>query len=222
MHKKDLSLAKCQVKFMEDKPRQFTGYASVFGNVDDYGDTVVPGAYKDTLKDRELPVMMFFGHSPGRVLGKWIDLEEDEIGLKATGELTPGNTDSENTLALLKHGALSGLSIGYNVPPGGSAKTDDGRRILSKIDLVEISVVSLPADSSARVDLTSIKSMLDEAQSLSELEDHLRDVGNFSRSSAKAFLACVRKLALRDAGVSEEAKAIEWPEALPIFNISRS
>jgi hypothetical protein len=220
MLKKDLALTKCQVKFSQDKPRQFSGYASVFGNVDAYGDTILPGAYKDTLKERDFPVMMFFGHSPGRVLGKWVDLEEDDVGLKATGELTPGNADSENTLALLKHGALSGLSIGYNVPAGGSSTTDDGRRLLSKIDLVEISVVSLPADTSARVDLTSIKSLLEEAQSLSELEDHLRDVGNFSRSSAKAFLARVRQLALRDAGVSEEAKAdLSWLKPLPNFSL---
>lgn len=222
MFKKALSLASCQVKFTTEKPRSFSGYASVFGGVDDYGDTIVRGAFKDSLAERNSPVMMFFGHSPGRVLGKWTALQEDDVGLYVEGELTPGNTDSDNTLALLKHGALSGLSIGYNVPPGGSSMTDDGRRVLKQIDLVEVSIVSMPADSSARVDLTSVKAMLDEAKSISELEDYLRDAGNFSRSSAKAFLARVRQLALRDAGVSEEAKAIAWPEALPAFNISRS
>ena len=218
MFKKALSLTDCQVKFSADKPRTFSGYASVFGGVDSYGDTIVRGAFKETLTDRSTPVMMFFGHSPGRVLGKWTSLQEDESGLYVEGELTPGNTDSDNTLALLKHGALSGLSIGFNIPAGGSSMTDDGRRVLKQIDLVEVSIVSMPADSSARVDLTSIKSILDEAKSMSELEDYLRDAGNFSRSSAKAFLARVRQFALRDAGVSEEAKAVVWPEALPVFN----
>lgn len=219
MFKKALALTSCQVKFTTEKPRSFSGYASVFGGVDDYGDTIVRGAFKDSLAERNFPVMMFFGHSPGRVLGKWTALQEDDVGLYVEGELTPGNTDSDNTLALLKHGAISGLSIGYNVPPGGSSMTDDGRRVLKQIDLVEVSIVSMPSDSSARVDLASVKSMLDEAKSISELEDYLRDAGNFSRSSAKAFLARVRQLALRDAGVSEEAKAVVWPEALPIFHI---
>lgn len=200
MLRKDLALADCEIKFAGDKSRQFAGYASVFGGVDSYGDTIVRGAYADTLKARKSPVMMFYGHNPGRVIGKWTALREDERGLYVEGELTPGHTDAENTWASIKHGALSGLSIGFWVPEGGETLSADGRqRTLSKIDLVEISVVSMPADDAARVDLSSVKSMLDRCDSLSELEDFLRDAGGFTRSSAKAFLARHRHIALREA-----------------------
>lgn len=209
MQRKDITLANCEIKFSNDKARQFEGYASVFGGVDSYGDTILRGAYAETIKNRNAPVLMLYGHNPGRVIGKWTTLSEDDRGLHVRGELTPGHSDADDVYASLKHGTITGLSIGYRVPEGGQSLSDDGtRRTLSRIDLVEVSVVSMPADDAARIDLSSVKTMLDECASITELEDFLRDAAGFSRSSAKAFLARVKDVALREADAADGTEGL--------------
>lgn len=205
--KKDLSLALCELKFAKDKPTQFSGYASVFGGVDAYGDTIVRGAYADTIKVRKNPVLMLFGHMTSRVIGKWTDLREDDKGLLVEGELTPGHKDADDVAASLKHGALSGLSIGYRVPAGGSAEGEDGTRKLLKLDLVEISIVALPADDGARVDLGSVKSQIDGITTIRDLEEFLRDEGNFSNAVARA--VAQRCKAIFPAGSGDDAAEVK-------------
>lgn len=185
---KDIGLNTAEIKFHDTSAGMFEGYASMFGGLDSYKDTVVPGAYKGTLENRSSPILMLYGHNPGRVLGKWLDVREDEKGLKVTGEFTPGHTEAQNVHASLKHGALSGLSIGYKVPPGG-AEEKDGVRLLKQIDLFEISVVSMPADDAARVSLDSVKSHIEEIETIRDLEVFLRDAGSLSRSAATALVS---------------------------------
>lgn len=205
MLKKDLPLSLCEIKFAQDKPTSFSGYASVFGGVDAYGDTIVRGAYADTLKARKNPILLLYGHNPSRVIGKWTDAREDEKGLFVEGELTPGHSDAGDVAASLKHGALSGLSIGYRVPPGGASEGDDGTRKLLKIELIEISVVALPADDAARVDLTSVKSQIDGITTIRELEEFLRDEGNFSNAVARAVAQRAKAIFPAESGASAAA-----------------
>ena len=80
MHHKLNKTETAEFKFYEGKNGLFSGYASVFGGVDSYGDTVYPGAYKETLENRQRPIQLRFNHEPG-VIGKWIRIEEDEKGL---------------------------------------------------------------------------------------------------------------------------------------------
>ena len=53
MFTKDIGLEDVQIKFSGDKPVKFEGYASVFNGLDSYGDTILPGAYKETIKNRK-------------------------------------------------------------------------------------------------------------------------------------------------------------------------
>lgn len=202
---RDISLESAELKFDATKNGLFEGYASSFGNVDEYNDTIVAGAYKDTLA-RKKP-MMFYGHNPGRVIGKWLHLSEDAKGLHVVGELTPGNSDAQDVYASMKHGALSGMSIGFRVPKGGSEEKD-GRRFLKKIDLIEISVVSLPADHSAQIN--SVKSSIDGITKLSDCEDLLREAASFSKSDAVAFIARIKAVAQ---GEPEELAALKRKHA---------
>lgn len=208
MLKKDLSLELCEIKFAKDKPTEFAGYASVFGGVDAYGDTIVKGAYAETITGRKNPVLMLYGHMSSRVIGKWTALREDDKGLVVEGELTPGHRDAEDVAALLKHGALSGLSIGYRVPPGGAAEGEDGTRKLLKIDLVEVSVVALPADDAARVDLGSVKSQIDSIKTIRDLEDFLRDEGSLSNAVARAVVQRSKAIFQAESGDAAELKAL--------------
>lgn len=194
---------KCQqtgmaFKFNEEAGT-FEGYASVFGGVDSYGDTVMKGAYEETLNERDRPVRMRWNHY-GEVVGKWLEMREDEKGLYVKGQLTPGHSKAEDIKALLKHGAIDGLSIGYFVrdaEPNGY-----GGDNLKQIDLIEISVVEEPADLGATI--TGIKSAIEKAETLADLERSLRDAG-LSKSVATALVSRTKSLVLCDA--ESEAKA---------------
>jgi len=187
-----------QFKFNEEAGT-FEGYASVFGGLDSYNDTVMKGAYEETLKERERPVRMRWNHF-GEVVGKWLEIREDDKGLYVKGQLTPNHSKANDIRALLKHGAIDGLSIGYFIvddEPNGY-----GGRSLKQIELIEISIVEEPADLGASI--TGIKSKLEKAESLADIEASLRDAG-FSRSSATALVSRIKTLAQRD--VEQEVAA---------------
>lgn len=150
----------------------------------------MPGAFAQTLQNRSRPIQMRWNHF-GPVIGRWTKAAEDDRGLYVEGELTPGHSVAEDVYALMKHGAVNGLSIGFRIPPGGSEK--DGKlRKLKRIDLVEISVVEEPADLSARVG--DVKSFLDEAESLKEIESLLRDAAGFTRADATALVSRIKSM----------------------------
>lgn len=132
----------------------FTGYAAIFMEPDAFGDTIKPGAFAKTIAKRSgRPVAMFWNHNPDKVIGMWADLREDQRGLKVTGKLVLETEAGREAHALLKAGAVNGLSIGYR--PVSSERGANGNRQLTAIELAEISVVALPAASRARV--TSVK-----------------------------------------------------------------
>lgn len=210
MEHKQITLDAVEIKFGTD--RQFTGYASVFGGVDSYGDTIMPGAYADTLKNRSRPIRMRWNHH-GPVIGKWTAIEEDAKGLLVTGELTPRHSVAEDVYAGLKHGSLDGLSIGFRIPSGGSHR--DGKiRQLKRIDLVEISVVEEPADLGAKI--ADVKSAIDAAESLKEIESLLRDAAGFTRADACALVSRIKSLTHGDRERTEAGLA-----SLVLANINR-
>jgi uncharacterized protein len=218
---RELRLVDCELKFAEkkspDDPVSFSGYASKWGGVDAYGDTVVKGAFSKALKAR-MP-MMFMSHNPNRVIGKWTDAGEDSKGLHVKGELTPGHSDAADTAASLKHGALSGLSIGGWTTD--SEPTDNGRNI-REFDLYEISPTAMPADDDARIDLSTVKSMIDACESPADFEGLLREAG-FSKANATSFVARMRRtLRGEPGGDLDAAKTRELLEAMRGFNFPTS
>ncbi len=196
LQKYDLSLDSCELKFANDTGK-FEGYASVFGGVDSYGDTINKGAFLKTLDGRQRMPLMLFGHNPGRVIGKWLHLGEDAKGLIAYGEFTPGHSDAQDVFASMKHGAIDGLSIGFRIPKGGAEEKADGGRIIKDVDLVEISVVTLPADDAARIH--NVKELIDSIETLKDAEYFLREAG-VSRSAARDFVSRLAKVIRREGG----------------------
>ena len=209
METKSLSLAAVQFK-LEGDGGNFTGYASTFGNIDSYGDTIVKGAYANTLNVNGLP-KMFFNHKSYDVpIGKWVKAVEDDYGLLLTGEFTPGNVQSQEIRAAMKHGTLDSMSIGYSLTKGDYDETTNGRTIKTVTRLAETSIVTFPADKFARVDLTSVK-FTDELKAIVTIRDFeyfLRDAGGMSKGAAQALTARAKELfGLRDAGGdSDQAK----------------
>jgi len=191
MKHKLLNLDATSVKFYEGKQGVFSGYASVFGGVDSYGDSIFPGAYKKTITERERPVQMRWNHY-GEIVGKWTRMEEDEKGLYVEGELTPGHSKAQDVYASLMHGAISGMSIGYK--PKKFVENEKGGYDLYEIDLVEISVVESPADLNAQVN--RIKTDVDSFNTFKEFEDLLRESNGLSKSDALWVVEGIKRLSL--------------------------
>ena len=196
--RKTLSLSDVSLK-MDGDTGKFAGYASVFGGVDSYGDTIVKGAFESTLRTNGKP-KMFFNHEWGMPIGKYTKATEDDHGLLVEGELTPGLSLSSDVRAAMKHGTLDGLSIGGYVKKGDYDETETGRVIRRWSTLMEVSPVVFPADSAARIDAASVKGGTDliacigEIESVRDLESLLRDVAGRSKGAASALVARVKAL----------------------------
>ena len=188
---------------MTDQGMSFAGYASIYGGVDAYGDTIDPKAYDRTIKRKasDRPIRMRWNHY-GPVIGKWTRMESDEKGLWVEGELTPGHSVAMDVYASMKHGAVDGMSIGYF--PKKIEVLGEGKRLLKEIELIEISVVEDPADLGAKIN--DVKSVLDECHSIKEIESFLREVGGFSKTDSIALIARLKRLALGEHEAEMKAK----------------
>lgn len=125
------------------------GYASLFGVVDQGGDEVAPGAFARSLARRDRRVKLLWQHDPARPIGVWETLKEDGRGLWVSGRLLPEVQAGREAAALLKAGALDGLSIGYRAVR--AEKSAGGGRRLVEIDRWEVSLVTFPMLPEARV-----------------------------------------------------------------------
>jgi HK97 family phage prohead protease len=127
------------------------GYASLFGEIDQARDMMMPGAFTQTLQSRGLRrIPMLFQHDPSEPVGIWLELREDIRGLRARGRLIPDVARGRELLALVREGAIDGLSIGYRTVRG---RIDPATRVrrLYQVDLWEISIVTFPLLNGARV-----------------------------------------------------------------------
>lgn len=208
MERKTLSINECDIKLDGDSGR-FAGYASVFGGVDSYKDTIVKGAYEYTLRKNGKPKMFVQHDSSGLPVGKWIAAKEDDHGLLVEGELTPGMIRADEARAALKHGTIDGLSIGYMLGKGDFEETEGGARLIKRVSkLVEVSIVTFPADTSARIDLSSVKSDIDGLETIRDFEGFLRDAGGFSKGLTQALVSRARIVFARgEPGDEIDAKA---------------
>jgi len=125
---------------------RFAGYAAVFDRADRGGDVVRGGAFARSLKRQGGAVPLLWQHEAGRPIGRIEYLKEDRRGLRVIGRLSSGAAGRE-AAALLKEGAVSGLSFGYRV----RAARGQVPRELTELELVEVSLVTLPMQPRARV-----------------------------------------------------------------------
>lgn len=133
---------------------EFEGYGSTFGGEpDSYGDVIAAGAYADSLKAHKSKGTMpklFWQHNSDEPIGKWLEAKEDDHGLLMRGKLNMEVQRGREAHSLLKEGDIDGLSIGYHVKEY-SVDTETGVWTLEKLDLIEVSVVSVGANENAVV-----------------------------------------------------------------------
>lgn len=128
------------------------GYASYFGRPDKGGDVVVAGAYAASLgalAARGGKVKMLWQHDPTQPIGVWDEVGEDSKGLYVKGRLLDGVARGREAAALIEAGSIDGLSIGYRTIR--ARKDDKGRRLLTEIELWEVSLVTFPMLAEARI-----------------------------------------------------------------------
>lgn len=128
---------------------RLSGYASLFGQTDLSGDRVEKGAFAASilsLPEGRLPLL--FGHNTEEPIGVWDRVIEDQKGLFVSGRLFAGAAVNQRVARLIKEGAISGLSIGYRARR--HSKTAQGR-LLTELELWEVSVVAFPMLRDARV-----------------------------------------------------------------------
>ncbi len=124
------------------------GYASLWWARDDGGDVTAPGAFAQSLHVQG-PVSMLHGHDPAARVGVWDKLTEDARGLHVRGRITGDTAAGRLCAALVRAGRLDGLSIGFRTRR--ARRGEPGRlRVLSEVDLVEVSLTPRPLLSGAR------------------------------------------------------------------------
>ena len=208
-----------ELKFAADDGAQamsFTGYGAVFGNVDSYGDVIEAGAFSKFLADvkagnQPWPAMLS-QHGGWQMsaedmtpIGVWTDFAEDGHGLKVAGQLadTPRGLEMYKLMKMSPRPAIDGMSIGYIAKEWEPrSKPEDPKRKLKRIDLIEVSIVTRPANGKARVE--SVKNDWTER----DFERLLTRDAGLSRSDALVVINQGFKslIAMRDAGSSELAE----------------
>lgn len=205
------SLMELKFSDKESEARSFSGYGAVFNNVDAYGDVILPGAFSETLSRAksagEWPAMLlqhgggFLGGAEDMTpIGVWTSMREDEKGLWVEGKLaeTQRGKDVYALLKMTPRPAITGLSIGY-VAKEWSVRTQphEPKRSLKKVELIEVSLVTNPANPKARV--SGVKS---DSELIREFEQLAMRGAGMSRSAVRQHLLPGFKsyLATLDAG----------------------
>lgn len=179
----------------------FSGYGSVFDNIDSHGEIVRAGAFEQSLQSwrakGRLPPMLW-NHNSDEPIGVYTKMAEDARGLYVEGRLLIDDVPrAKATHALIKQKGIGGMSIGYRLKKY-ERDTDADTTDLLEIDLWEVSLVTFPANEAATVSNVKDALAAGSLPSLSEFEQFLRDAG-FSKSQATAVASHGLRQMLRDA-----------------------
>ncbi len=191
-----LQLDFLEVKFEdESEPGIFTGYGSIFNLVDRNNDKCIPGCFAKSLTrfstSDSVPTMCWF-HDLKLPIGEWLEVKEDQKGLKVKGRLwvNKGITEAERAYLTLKSKAVKGLSVGYKTikqvyEPNNDPSKPTVRR-LEELDLYEVSLVGcIPCNVGSKV--LSVKSEQqneDVKKVMSGLFDSAYNLMNFEQKMA--------------------------------------
>ncbi len=122
------------------------GYASIFNLVDKEGDVVLPGAFAQSLSQKP-QIHLLWQHNPEEPIGKITEIYEDCQGLYIQAELLANIQRAEEAQELIKQSIIDSFSIGYRVIDSFFSQDS---RFLKELELWEVSVVTFPANESAK------------------------------------------------------------------------
>ena len=153
----DRRIGQLEVKAIEQGKNLFIeGYASVFGVLDSYEDIVEKGAFTNTIQGKNFKRIAFcYQHEFSTVIGKIIELKEDEVGLWFKAKISNTNL-GRDLVELISDGAISEISIGYRTKVS-EINTETNVRMIKEVELYEISLVTRAANSEAFITQTEVK-----------------------------------------------------------------
>nr|WP_026479345.1 HK97 family phage prohead protease [Ahrensia sp. 13_GOM-1096m] len=135
-----------ETKMLANDDGTITGMAWPFATPDRVGDWIEKGAFSKA----NLPLPMLFAHDQQEPLGAWTGAKETDEGLELTGKLLVGEVNrAREVSALIKAGAIRGLSIGF-ITKKASPRAGGGRTI-TDLELFEASLVSVPMHQGAQI-----------------------------------------------------------------------
>lgn len=179
MRSKDMAV---RVKADDGESGEFTAYASVFDNIDSYGDVIRKGAFAESLEEwassgNTMPVL--YGHDfgdPFSNIGAVISAEEDDHGLKISAKIDLDNPKGAQVFRLLKEKRLSQMSFAFDVLDGEPAEVDGEHAYeLNRLKLYEVSVVPIGANQDTEIlAVKALARVLDDAGG--DAIDRLREV----------------------------------------------
>lgn len=198
------------------------GYASVFGGIDSYGDTIEPTAYDNIISEGQKPLMFYQHDRWGVPIGRWEELSVDSKGLKVKGRLNLELKEAQDVYSALKFGSLNGMSIGFRLRDRDYEYDDnDVCHIKNISELLEISIVNFPADKSARVmGVKADPEDLEELKDIRDCERYLRDLG-ISKKMAQSIISVIKakKNSMSDSEDGIKAKTAELSEIQQKLNL---
>lgn len=205
----------------------FSGYASIFGNVDLGGDVISKDQpFKEIMTNPDGKVITLFSHDAGGFFSSsaaggipigLADVSQNSKGLKFDAQLVMGDPFVKRIHTHLKAKTITGMSIGYDVLPGGSRPLESGNRELTALKLWEISPVIWGMNPKASID--TVKSM-PSFSTIREAEAWVRDEFGLGRDAAKEFVARFRKsiVGARDESTRDESNQAAGSDYLKYLN----
>ena len=170
-----------------DDTGEFSGYAAVFGNVDDGMDVIEKGAFTKTIKEDFDRIKILALHNDNWLpVGKPIELREDNKGLFIKGKIS-NTAMGRDIRTLLKDGVLNEMSIGYDVVRF-DFDSEEGIRHLKEIRLWEVSIVTWAMNEQAKIE---------EVKSIAESLKHDIKAGKITRTkldTIRPFINVIREL----------------------------
>lgn len=201
-----------ELKAKDDGTGMIAGYFSTYDEEpDSYGDIIKPGAFTETIKKREEsghPFPLCFNHDFSSIIGAVNSITDTEKGPYI--EATFLDTElAQDVRKMLQSGAIYQFSFAYDVlgweEPNEEQKKKGIFNILTKLEVFEISVVTVPANQNAvatevksvepetkqgrrnsQKDAEVIKQIRDLAQSLLDSEDEDKPTQEDDAKSAEA------------------------------------
>lgn len=182
--KRKIQYFKTLIKGVETKADgsvRIEGYAST-SDTDRYHDRVLPTAFADTMEQFMKNPVMLLQHDFNKLIGSFDEYSIESKGLKVAGDV---KYDIDGVKEKIRNGDLGAFSIGFIVEAyevrdknGNLVATHEGvcpgfdyddmwqdgnLRVITKLDLIEVSVVTTPANPNALFTLSqSVKSFFAE------------------------------------------------------------
>jgi len=122
------------------------GYIAVWGTVDSYMSEFQRGSFAKTISERGNRIKLLFNHNEESVIGKVIEIREDDTGVFVRAKVTMAVQQANDVLALIKDNVIDTFSFGFRAV---KQTFRSGVRVITEVKLYEVSPVVFEANENA-------------------------------------------------------------------------